>query len=294
MKLIPPVLRILFGTLFIFSAALKMFPIESFELILIRQVGVSWEWVAYVSRILVLIEFFIGLALISAFEFKKTMLASGLLLLFFSAYLLHQIWSGSQVENCGCFGELIPFSTKQSLIKNAVMLAFGALVWMVNRKKQNPSLSKIFLPLAYVSMIYVLFQAPFPAVKSQSIGNNSVAPFESIAANQSIDLTRKQFFLIMFAECAHCERLASSLSALKLENVERLHVLVFGHPTRVNEFSEKTNIERFNPTQTSDRALLKAIDGTFPTMVYIDSAKIQSLWNGASINIELMKKHFSN
>ncbi|MDP4964559.1 MAG: hypothetical protein NWQ55_05770 [Salibacteraceae bacterium] len=292
MKWLQLSLRLFYGLLFVASAIAKLFPVESFELILIKQVGISWHWVAYFSRGLIFLEFALGLAIITGFQLRKSILASLGLLGAFSVYLMIQITSGAGDENCGCFGELIPLDAIQSLIKNAFFAVFAVLLLFISNRKSEHKTAVAFPMLAYGALIYLLFQSPFPKTLGEEIGNNSITPFEELATTNKIDLGQKQLFLVMFAECKHCEQLASTISAMNFDaEKSHLNVLVYGHPKRVEEFAELTNIQHLNPQATKDRNILAAIDGTFPTMVMIDSSEIKHLWVGAALNTRLFSQY---
>ncbi len=292
MKWLQLSLRIFYGLLFVASAIVKLYPIESFELILIKQVGISWQWVAYFSRGLIFLELALGLAIITGFHLRKSILTSLGLLALFSIYLLLQITSGAGDENCGCFGELIPLDATQSLIKNAVFAVFAVVLLLISNRKSQHKTAVVFPMLTYGALIYLLFQSPFPETLSEAIGNNSISPFEEFAADKKLDLGQKQLFLIMFAECKHCEQLASTISAMNFDaEKSHLNVLVYGHPKRVDEFTELTNIQHLNPQSTKDRNILAAIDGTFPTMVMIDSSEIKHLWVGSALNTRLFSQY---
>lgn len=292
MKWLQLSLRIFYGLLFVASAIVKLFPIESFELILIKQVGLSWQWVAYFSRGLIFLEFALGLAIITGFQLRKSILASLGLLALFSIYLLLQITSGAGDENCGCFGELIPLDATQSLIKNAVFAVFAVVLLLLSKRKNQNRIAVAFPMLAYGVLIYLLYQSPFPVTSGEQIGNNSIAPFQELAAANQLDLGQKQLFLVMFAECKHCEQLASTISAMNFDSEKsHLNVLVYGHPKRVEEFAELTQIQHLNPQPTKDRNILTAIDGTFPTMVMIDSSEIKHLWVGSALNTRLFSQY---
>ena len=293
MRLALNILRICFGLLFLASATLKMFPIEAFEVILIKQVGISWKWVAYASRFLIISEFLIGIAILVNVEVKKALIASLLMLTGFSVYLVLQMASGAEVDNCGCFGELIPMNTTQSLIKN-ILFFLVAIALLFSVKAKNTFWPKLSgFAISYGALIFVMLQTPFPSIETEEIGNNSIVPFQAIADEEALNLNDQHFFLIMFAECAHCEQLAATLSTMRLEDdLDRFHIYIYGHPTRVREFSEKTGIVNLNPKATKDRGVLAAIDGTFPTMVSVDSSLIKKMWVGASINTQLFNQNF--
>ena len=116
-------IQILAGCLFIFSSVAKLAPIETFEQILVRQGLANWESVVYFSRIIIIIELFLGLSFFQNSYIKKifTPAAIGLLLIF-SAHLTYTIITEGSRDNCGCFGRLIVMTPLEALIKNIILL----------------------------------------------------------------------------------------------------------------------------------------------------------------------------
>ena len=62
------VLRFLLGAFFVFSAIVKLYPIEPFEYTLIEHGLAGWGMAPYLARFIVISEAFLGLALIGGFR----------------------------------------------------------------------------------------------------------------------------------------------------------------------------------------------------------------------------------
>lgn len=153
-------LRFLIGGTFILSAVSKLFPIEAFDLFLVNQGLANWTLAPYFSRLLITVELFLGISFfITPFVKKISIPFSFLLLTAFSIHLIILILSGSGSKNCGCFGELIPMSSVEALIKNIILIF---LLYLLNKnftydKKLN--YSSVFAVFALVlAGVFLIFQ----------------------------------------------------------------------------------------------------------------------------------------
>lgn len=128
-------IRILVAFLFIISAIAKMYPspyfaISTFEVKQLYTLGISEHFAPYFSRTLIGIEMALGLLLLQNNWLRKFIIpVTILLLLVFIGHLTYVTFlSGGNTGNCGCFGELIPMTPIEAIIKNIV--AVGLLVYL--------------------------------------------------------------------------------------------------------------------------------------------------------------------
>ncbi|CAG0985744.1 MAG: hypothetical protein HND27_05365 [Bacteroidetes bacterium] len=129
MKFVSIILKSLLGIFFIFSGWLKLAPIEPFEFIFVDLGFANWTFAPILSRLVIGIEFLLGLLLISQLFHKKTLIASFGLILFFSVFLLFLLFSKGNDTDCGCMGIHYSMSPIESLLKNAVILLLLAFVY---------------------------------------------------------------------------------------------------------------------------------------------------------------------
>lgn len=128
------ILRFILSALFIVSAVAKLYPspyfaISTFEVKQLYPLGFSAEIAPYFSRVLIGIEFALGIAILIPHYLKKiTIPATLLLLTVFTIHLSYTTFSSGNAGNCGCFGELIPMTPVEAIIKN--ILAIGLLIWL--------------------------------------------------------------------------------------------------------------------------------------------------------------------
>jgi len=128
------ILRIIISALFILSAVAKLYPspyfaISTFEVKQLYPLGFSEGFAPYFSRILIGIEFALGICILLNHYLKKiTIPATILLLAVFTIHLTYTTFISGNSGNCGCFGELIPMTPVEAIIKN--IIAIGLLVWL--------------------------------------------------------------------------------------------------------------------------------------------------------------------
>ena len=135
-KYFPWSVRILISGLFFLSAFAKIYPdpsfyfsITAFEFKQLVPMGFTMETAVYFSRIIIGIEFAIGILLLFPYNIKKIIIPATILMLaVFSIHLIIEILTGGNQGNCGCFGALLPMTPLQALIKNLLSIGLLTLV----------------------------------------------------------------------------------------------------------------------------------------------------------------------
>lgn len=180
-------LRILISALFIVSAVAKLYPspyfaISTFEVKQLYPLGFSEAIAPYFSRILIGIEFFLGIAILSKHYLKKiTIPATLVLLMVFVVHLSYTTFVTGNGGNCGCFGELIPMTPVEAIIKN--LIAIGILVLLYTEVPGDEKSNIWFLNSLLLASILALFMlAPmksttnsFPNSIEISVENDSLS-----------------------------------------------------------------------------------------------------------------------
>jgi uncharacterized membrane protein YphA (DoxX/SURF4 family) len=287
-----PIVRILFGALFVASAVLKLFPIDAFELVLIKQVGFPWSWAPLMARSIILFEFLLGVCIGFGFLTKRMLWVSLAMLMAFNVFLVIQLLSGAGDENCGCFGELIPMGATTSLGKNFIFMALALfLLWQekwlnfVSFKWAGPIIGVLAVPALF--LVLPMPEANFD--KEPTLGSEII---EIENSDQNWDLTEgDKLVVIMYSNCVHCKQLASFLSTLGSDVYsDELRVLIFGPEETVQEFVEITHIQDLPHHRTASRALIQAIDGTVPVAIQLKNGEVVGNWNGGDVNSDLISK----
>ena len=192
-------LRIVIALLFIVSAVAKIskgwisdfpfidfspyFAISTFEVKQLLTLGFSDTVAPYFSRILIGIEFALGFLLLNTNFLKRITIPAtvGLLLVFIIHLSYVTFLSGGNSGNCGCFGELIPMTPIEAIIKN--IIAVGLLVWLWKLLENDQKSNFWILTTITLACILGLFMlAPMKASTTSSpIDTNEVVLTDTIS-----------------------------------------------------------------------------------------------------------------
>lgn len=177
---LPWTIRIIVAVLFIFSAYSKLYPTPNFALGTFESkqlvpLGFGRGTAAYFSRLLIALEFALGFAILLPYFLKKLVVPGTIALLaIFCLHLTYSIYQGVG-GSCGCFGELIPMSPTEALIKN--LITIGLLVWLMRMlPKDNPRTSSsipIAILLYAVPAIALFLIAPIQKRSTEPVSENS-------------------------------------------------------------------------------------------------------------------------
>lgn len=192
-------LRIVIALLFIVSAVAKIskgwisdfpfidfspyFAISTFEVKQLLTLGFSESVAPYFSRILIGIEFALGFLLLNNNFLKRITIPAtiGLLVIFIIHLSYVTFLSGGNSGNCGCFGELIPMTPIEAIIKN--IIAVGLLIWLWKILENDKKSNFWILTTVTLACILGLFMlAPMKAATtSSSIDSNEVVLTDTIS-----------------------------------------------------------------------------------------------------------------
>jgi thiol-disulfide isomerase/thioredoxin len=186
------IIRIVVALLFIVSAIAKLYPspyfaISTFEVKQLYTLGFSESLAPYFSRILIGIEFALGFLLLNNHFLKRITIPATIGLL--SVFIIHLSYvtflSGGNLGNCGCFGELIPMTPIEAIIKN--IIAVGLLIWLWKLLENDKKSNFWILTSVTLSCILGLFMLAPMKASSSSISNSN----DNINNNISTDTISK-------------------------------------------------------------------------------------------------------
>jgi hypothetical protein len=201
-------IRIVVALLFLVSAIAKLYPspyfaISTFEVKQLYTLGFSDTIAPYFSRILIGIEFALGFLLLNNHFLKRITIPATVGLL--SVFIIHLSYvtflSGGNSGNCGCFGELIPMTPIEAIIKN--IIAVGLLIWLWKISENDKKSNFWMLTTVTLSCILGLFMlAPMKAssmsspienntqIDSSQVKNDSIHAFDLKLIPQSLDSSK--------------------------------------------------------------------------------------------------------
>ena len=214
-KNLPMIIRVLISALFLLSAFAKLYPIPMYGITKVFEegqlipMGFSEGLSPYVSRFIIAIEFFIAFAILQSNYLKKVILPLSITMIaVFSLHLSYSIFLGDS-ENCGCFGELIPMSPLQALIKNIITIAVLAFLYRNTEVNEKNSCSKLSIQFVFILLLIFAF---LPVSKYSGNSGNS---FVSYVEDDEFSLMENKKILCFFdAGCEHCQHAARSLDSI--------------------------------------------------------------------------------
>jgi thiol-disulfide isomerase/thioredoxin len=165
-------LRIIVAVLFIVSALAKLskghlldspyFAISTFEVKQLYPLGFSEGFAPYFSRTLIGIEMALGLLLLQNNWLRKFIVpVTTLLLLVFIGHLSYITFlSGGNTGNCGCFGELLPMTPIEAIIKNIVAVGLLAYLFVLLPKESKNGNFWILTTVLFATILSIYMLAP--------------------------------------------------------------------------------------------------------------------------------------
>jgi len=219
--------RILISALFLLSAFAKLYPTPMYGITKVFEegqlipIGFSEGIAPYFSRFIIGAEFFLAIAILFNNYLKKIIVPLAFIMIaVFSIHLSTQIFGDS--ENCGCFGDLIPMTPLQALIKNILTLIILTLIYKTSEDTKG-NLSNLLI--LFLSISTIMF-ASLP-VSSQS-NNIRTSSFSNHVISENFDINEGRKILCFFdAGCEHCQEAAKGLKDLSSEisDFPQVHII---------------------------------------------------------------------
>lgn len=209
---LPWTIRILIAFLFIVSAIAKMYPspyfaISTFEVKQLYPLGFSESIAPWFSRILIGIELALGILILQNNYLRKLIIPVTILLLaVFVSHLSYVTFlSGGNTGNCGCFGELIPMTPIEAIIKNIIAIFLLVYLFYLVPKTNGKNNFWIVAAITLVTIISIFLLAPIKKI----VNDFEVTPISEIV----IDSTEN--------EVATPIRKDSVSTAVKIDSVKK-------------------------------------------------------------------------
>ena len=168
-------IRILIAVLFIVSAVAKMYPspyfaISTFEVKQLYSLGFSESVAPFFSRILIGIELALGFLILQKHYLKNFLVPVTILMLaVFVGHLTYVSYlKGGNSGNCGCFGELLPMTPIEAIIKNIVAIGLlGYLYYLLPKNNHKTENFWILTTILFATILGIFMVAPIHAPESE-------------------------------------------------------------------------------------------------------------------------------
>jgi thiol-disulfide isomerase/thioredoxin len=174
-KQLPVIIKFLIAGMFLLSAFAKLYPspnlaLSTFESKQLIPMGFGKVTASYFSRILIGCEFALGILLLQKNYFKRLVIPfSFLMLLIFSIHLTYDISLHGNKGNCGCFGELLPMTPVQALIKNIIGMILLAYLYKVTLKTIDKLNFSFIAAITFASILGVFLVGPMQRKSSAQL-----------------------------------------------------------------------------------------------------------------------------
>ena len=220
-------LRILISFLFLLSAFAKLYPIPIFGITKIFEqgqlipMGFSEILAPYFSRFIIGAEIFLAITILFNNYLKKIIVPLAFIMItVFSIHLATQIFGGN-IENCGCFGELIPMTPLEALIKNILTLLVLAFIY-IKSVDIDSGLSNLIILLLLISTI--MFALLPISSRTPDVSNNFISFVDD---EDFVNLEERKILCFFDAGCEHCQYTARSLDSLSniITNFPELYII---------------------------------------------------------------------
>ena len=296
MKNITLIARIVISALFLLSAVAKLYPTPLYGITKVFEegqlipMGFSSDFAPIISRLLIGFEFFIAFAILQSHYIKKLILPSTILLItIFSIDLSIDVFGGVD-ENCGCFGQLIPMTPAEALIKNIFTLL---ILFFIYRNVSDREKSNFLLLFNGYLIISVLMFALLPIATNSS--SKQVSSFSSYVEEDFDINTGKKVLCFFDAGCDHCMDAAKSLAEFssQLQSFADVHIIFSDtEEEKIPEFLQYTGgdfsyqvMQFYNPDDEINSYLeVLGFEYENPVVIYYNNGNQMRFYDGTGSN----------
>ena len=260
------VIRIIISLLFLVSAYAKVyhepsayFSITTFEAKQLVPLGFSSEISPYLSRILIALEFAIGVLILLPFYLKRIVIPLTIFVLAaFCVHLALQIYLTGNSGNCGCFGTLLPMTPLEAILKNIFAIGLLAILNRLLSKDKSKSIEIFYGFLIYLFFVVgIMALVPIKNSGNVTIDSNYQIQEDSVLEGpeqmksefgQTLPFADKgRLILCFFAPgCDHCRAAVRSIDSLSkiVENFPKVEIVFMDEEVdKIPEFFDHAGSE---------------------------------------------------
>ncbi|RME16915.1 MAG: hypothetical protein D6799_04435 [Bacteroidetes bacterium] len=241
--------------------------------------------VEILSRLIISVEIFLGLCLLSFIHTKSITKYTALFIVLLNTYLLYVWMFIGANEDCGCFGEHFNLSVKASLLKNLVLLGLTAVsyYWAPEFKfKFSPLVILTFLAFS-LSFPWLfnapdkLYENPYEHEKGKYLHVEILNKFNNQYPADSLK-TGKKILCFFSTTCKFCAFSAKKITLFQKNYHINLPVyyVFWGDEASLKTFWEKSESFRF-PYQLAQPDVFFALSGNqLPAIYFLENGIIQA------------------
>lgn len=288
-------LIIAMSAVFFYSGATKLYTIEAFEWTFV-DIGISnYALASVLARLLIGLEFAIGAFLLFHIGLKRvTYPITIALLLVFTIYLIILIATNGNSGDCGCFGEELPMTPLQAIIKNIIMLAVTFILMAIHKIKTRSWQLYVgaFLLMASLVVPFVIYPmsvGSIPPRVDRAIDLNPL--YEKDVVPQAELRKGKHIVSFMSLTCPHCRKAAHIFHILKKRYPELpIQFVLTGHKDLEQDFFEETEATNIPYILLKDKEAFKEMAGkSVPAIYWINDGTIEYQGNYLQLDPAVIK-----
>ncbi|MBO4402065.1 MAG: DoxX family protein [Bacteroidales bacterium] len=285
-KCVTWVLRILVGGSFMLSALLKYLSIETFDLYIYEHHLFGYQLTEIFSRLLVAAEFCLGAMLLAGIFPRLTKWTVFCFLAGFTIYLwlmpyLFQV----DMANCHCFGEKLPFTRNQSIVKNLLLMAL-----LLPLSTQRGCLCRhlkrwVAVGVAVVVTVVMAVNPPslvYNALYGEKILIDNDLYKEALANTGQMKAFSqgRQIVCLYSPTCKYCQLSAQKLhlafqqAHLDESQMKVIFLRMNKGDERERAFFQKNRIPPLEYTTFAADTFLQVTHGKIPVILFVDEGKV--------------------
>ena len=285
-------INIVIGSVFIIAAILKLMSIDEFEIYIYSFDIFGFLLTTFVSRIIIIGEFILGLFLILKINYKLICRLTFISLILFTLFLIY-VAIFRQDANCHCFGELVELSPLESIIKNLVMIVLLMLGQRTTSSKLKAQSSKL-LVLSSTFLVFIISppDSIYKMIYSTEKEVSTVDLYKSFDEVVKIDFTEEglvfdsissfkekenQLIVVVSSGCKYC-RLGLKKLSLIMKNedlaTDNVDIFIWGSPEGINDFRFETMTEDYSYWHIMPNRAIEITYGRFPIFIFLKEKDI--------------------
>jgi uncharacterized membrane protein YphA (DoxX/SURF4 family) len=265
------VLLLLVGGTFLFSAAAKLWDVDTFRWALIDAGVENNTLAAWGARIFAGGEAAIGLLLLLRIAARKVALpAAAALLVIFSVYLGKMLLESGNAGDCGCFGDWLPMAPLPALLKNLFLLLAVFLLYRIEGWPEWTRNRAVAGGLLIVGMVVPLIIFPPKSGKAEKLELQKLS-------TSPIQLAQgRQVVAFMSLGCPHCREAARIFGNMQRTNPKLpITMILSGNKEEAVDFFAESHSENVTHLFEPSPEKFIALAGRYvPAIYYVENGAI--------------------
>ncbi len=275
------------GAIFIFSGYTKLYPIEPFEFTFV-DLGFNWQIAPFVARLMIAVEFLIGILLVLNVNLRKFSYKLGIgILVFFCVYLILLMAILGNKGNCGCFGTYLQMTPLQALIKNIIMIVVFFILYKCHQGWElKNKLRLLIIPVFLASFLMPFILNPVELNYSEAYLNKPEENFkielDTLYNNASLNIPPKTLsqgkHIIAFLSltCSHCRIAAKKIRIMHERNPEiPFYFVLDGKQEKLQSFFDDTHTEGIPHCMLNGKSFFYLAGTVLPTIYLVNNSTVE-------------------